>query len=241
MRSGRLAVSHADALDAVRGLFILSPSAFLRLPPSPFRILQSTPRTQEPPCTCRCLSDFLEELGQAGELVRVEAEVDPRLEIAEITARVAAPRARRCCSPRFAGHEIPVLTNLLGSEGAAVPGLGRGRSGEMASAHRPTGRARRARGLARSPAGRHAGDGLGQRAAAASEGGGLPADRPPGQRRGPRARCRCCKPRRTTPAARFAAAAGLYGRARFASTSGRLLRPGAAGARPAGRLLGRPR
>ena len=55
----------------------------------------------------RCLSDFLEELGQAGELVRVEAEVDPLLEIAELTARVAPPTARRCCLPPFAAMTSP--------------------------------------------------------------------------------------------------------------------------------------
>lgn len=64
----------------------------------------------------RCLSDFLEELGQAGELVRVEAEVDPRLEIAEITARVCRRDGPALLFPAVRGHEIPVLTNVLANE-----------------------------------------------------------------------------------------------------------------------------
>ena len=38
----------------------------------------------------KALADFLEELAEAGQLERVAAEVDPELEIAEITRRVAA-------------------------------------------------------------------------------------------------------------------------------------------------------
>ncbi|MCD4726657.1 MAG: UbiD family decarboxylase [Pirellulales bacterium] len=35
----------------------------------------------------RSLTDILEELGHAGEISREEEEVDPALEVAEITAR----------------------------------------------------------------------------------------------------------------------------------------------------------
>ena len=45
-----------------------------RLPPLEYSNRRPNPRA---PMHGRCLSDFLEELGQAGELVRVEAEVDP--------------------------------------------------------------------------------------------------------------------------------------------------------------------
>ena len=72
----------------------------------------------------RCLSEFLEELGRAGELARVEAEVDPRLEIAEITARVRRADGPALLFPAVRGHEIPVLTNLLGSEVRLCRALG---------------------------------------------------------------------------------------------------------------------
>jgi 4-hydroxy-3-polyprenylbenzoate decarboxylase len=64
----------------------------------------------------RNLPDFLERLGQAGELVRIDAEIDPRGELAEIATRVI-----RCGGPAllFAavrGADMPVLANLLGTE-----------------------------------------------------------------------------------------------------------------------------
>ncbi|MFN0051505.1 MAG: UbiD family decarboxylase [Planctomycetales bacterium] len=63
------------------------------------------------------LSDFLNDLTDAGELVRIAAEVEPVLEISEITDRV-------CKSPgggpalffeRVRGSTMPVAINLLGS------------------------------------------------------------------------------------------------------------------------------
>jgi 4-hydroxy-3-polyprenylbenzoate decarboxylase len=70
------------------------------------------------------LADFLEELAAQGELARVSAEVDPALEIAEITRRVA-----RACGPallfdRVRGQSTAVVTNLLGTEGRACRALG---------------------------------------------------------------------------------------------------------------------
>jgi len=64
------------------------------------------------------LSDFLNELQDDGELVRISTEVDPILEITEITDRV-------CKSPyggpalffeNVRGSTLPVVSNLLGSE-----------------------------------------------------------------------------------------------------------------------------
>ncbi|MGO8690620.1 MAG: UbiD family decarboxylase [Thermoguttaceae bacterium] len=79
----------------------------------------------------RCLSDFLEELGQAGELVRVEAEVDPRLEIAEITARVCRRDGPALLFPAVRGHEIPVLTNVLANEARLCRALAVASLGEL--------------------------------------------------------------------------------------------------------------
>ena len=69
----------------------------------------------------------MEELGLAGELVRVEAEVDPALEVAEITRRVARSRGPALLFGAVRGHPLPVLTNLLGAEERICRALG-GRS-----------------------------------------------------------------------------------------------------------------
>ena len=108
----------------------------------------------------RCLSDFLEELGQAGELARVEAEVDPCLEIAEITARVAGADGPALLFPAVRGHEIPVLTNVLGSEDRCA-GPWAWPTWPSRPPHRPADRAGRARGLAGSSAGVAPGTALG--------------------------------------------------------------------------------
>ena len=71
-----------------------------------------------------CLADFLEQLGQAGELVRVEAEVDPVLEAAEITDRISHARGPALLFGAVRGHEFPLLTNLLGTEGRICLALG---------------------------------------------------------------------------------------------------------------------
>ena len=72
----------------------------------------------------RTLADFLEELGRAGELAPVDAEVDPCLEVAEITRRVARHAGRRCLFRSVKGHDIPLLTNLLGTESRICRALG---------------------------------------------------------------------------------------------------------------------
>lgn len=72
----------------------------------------------------RCLADFLEELGEAGELVRVEAEVEAVLEAAEITDRTAKAGGPALLFAAVRGHEIPLLTNLLGTEARICRALG---------------------------------------------------------------------------------------------------------------------
>ena len=62
------------------------------------------------------LADFLEELDDVGELARVSVEVDPELEIAEITRRVAAEGGPALLFERVAGRSLAVVTNLLGTE-----------------------------------------------------------------------------------------------------------------------------
>ena len=70
------------------------------------------------------VSDFLEELLTAGELLRVRAAVDADLEIAEITARCAAAGGPALLFERVQGHDLAVVTNLLGTEARACRVLG---------------------------------------------------------------------------------------------------------------------
>lgn len=72
----------------------------------------------------RSLADFLEELGQTGELIRVEAEVDPRLEVAEITRRAgqADGPALLFATPR--GYDVPLVTHLFGTQARIERALG---------------------------------------------------------------------------------------------------------------------
>jgi 4-hydroxy-3-polyprenylbenzoate decarboxylase len=74
----------------------------------------------------RALADFLEELGQAGELARVEAQVDPLLEVAELSARVAQAEGPALLFANLKGHDLPLLTNLLATEGRICRALGVG-------------------------------------------------------------------------------------------------------------------
>jgi 4-hydroxy-3-polyprenylbenzoate decarboxylase len=70
------------------------------------------------------LAEFLEDLDSAGQLRRVSAEVDPQLEIAAITDRVAKAGGPALFFERVRGHRPPVVTNLLGSEARVLRALG---------------------------------------------------------------------------------------------------------------------
>jgi UbiD family decarboxylase len=62
------------------------------------------------------LHAFVSELRRRGELVVVEAEVDPRLELAEIHRRVIAAGGPALLFQRVKGKSFPVVTNLFGSK-----------------------------------------------------------------------------------------------------------------------------
>ena len=81
-----------------------------------------TPPSQKPagpPATRsdapRDLRAYLERLRGEGELVRIAAEVDPDLEIAEIHRRVIAAGGPALLFERVRGSSFPVVTNLFGS------------------------------------------------------------------------------------------------------------------------------
>ena len=64
----------------------------------------------------RDLRQFIERLEKEGELKRISIEVDPELEITEITDRVTKAGGPALLFERPRGSRIPLLINLLGSE-----------------------------------------------------------------------------------------------------------------------------
>lgn len=63
----------------------------------------------------RDLREFLARLSAAGELVEIEAEVSPDLELAEVHRRVIAAGGPALLFRRVAGCDFPLVTNLFGS------------------------------------------------------------------------------------------------------------------------------
>jgi 4-hydroxy-3-polyprenylbenzoate decarboxylase len=72
----------------------------------------------------RNLADFLEDLGRAGDLAPVDAEVDPCLEVAEVTRRIARQNGPALLFRNVKGHDIPLVTNLFGTESRILRALG---------------------------------------------------------------------------------------------------------------------
>jgi len=61
------------------------------------------------------LQDFLKHLDKNGELKRIDAELDPYLEIAEVTDRVSKKFGPALLFQQVKGSRFPVLTNMYGS------------------------------------------------------------------------------------------------------------------------------
>lgn len=61
------------------------------------------------------LQDFLKHLEREGELKRIGAELDPMLEIAEVTDRVSKKFGPALLFEKAKGARFPVLTNMYGS------------------------------------------------------------------------------------------------------------------------------
>ncbi|GAC1509012.1 MAG: hypothetical protein NVS1B14_13050 [Vulcanimicrobiaceae bacterium] len=70
------------------------------------------------------LGDFVRALRDAGELATIEAPVDPRLEIAEITDRVVKAGGPALLFTSVRGSRFPVLTNQFGTERCAALAFG---------------------------------------------------------------------------------------------------------------------
>jgi len=72
----------------------------------------------------RDLRDFVSQLEALGELVRVPAEVSPRLEMTEVCDRVLKAGGPAILFERPAGCGIPVLANLFGTPRRVALGMG---------------------------------------------------------------------------------------------------------------------
>ena len=64
----------------------------------------------------RDLREFIAKLEKEGELRRIATEVDPVLEITEITDRVTRAGGPALLFEKPKGSRIPLLINMLGSE-----------------------------------------------------------------------------------------------------------------------------
>ncbi|HUX62363.1 4-hydroxy-3-polyprenylbenzoate decarboxylase [Sulfuricella sp.] len=70
------------------------------------------------------LRDFISQLEKQGELKRIVAEVDPRLEMTEICDRVLKAGGPAILFENPKGHGIPVLANLFGTPRRVAMGMG---------------------------------------------------------------------------------------------------------------------
>jgi 4-hydroxy-3-polyprenylbenzoate decarboxylase len=84
----------------------------------------------------RDLRDFIAQLETLGELRRVEAAIDPHLEMTEVCSRVLNQGGPALLFEKPTGHRIPVLGNLFGTPRRVALGMGE----EDVSALRDVGR-----------------------------------------------------------------------------------------------------
>lgn len=70
------------------------------------------------------LADFVAALERGGQLQRIESEVDPHLEISEITDRVVKRGGPALLFTNVRGSQFPVLTNQFGSRRRMAMALG---------------------------------------------------------------------------------------------------------------------
>src|SRR5688572_32611010 len=77
---------------------------------------------------------FIDALEKAGELVRIKAYVDPRLEIAEITDRISkSGNGGKALLFENTSYAFPVLMNAYGSEKRMCMALGVNRLDDISS------------------------------------------------------------------------------------------------------------
>ncbi len=72
----------------------------------------------------RDLRDFIDQLEKQGELKRITAEVDPNLEMTEISDRTLRREGPALLFENPKGYDIPVLANLFGTPRRVAMGMG---------------------------------------------------------------------------------------------------------------------
>lgn len=70
------------------------------------------------------LRDFIAQLEKQGELKRITTEIDPYLEMTEISDRVLKQKGPALLFENVKGHNIPVLANLFGTPKRVAMGMG---------------------------------------------------------------------------------------------------------------------
>ncbi|MBT8143067.1 MAG: UbiD family decarboxylase, partial [Gammaproteobacteria bacterium] len=71
------------------------------------------------------LRDFIGQLEARGELRRIDAAIDPNLEMTEVSDRVLRRGGPALLFTNPTGHDTPVLTNLFGTPQRVALGMGR--------------------------------------------------------------------------------------------------------------------
>jgi 4-hydroxy-3-polyprenylbenzoate decarboxylase len=79
----------------------------------------------------RDLREFIALLESRAQLKRVQAEVDPHLEMTELCDRVLRRSGPALLFERVKGHDMPVLANLFGTTERVALGMGRSEVGEL--------------------------------------------------------------------------------------------------------------
>jgi 4-hydroxy-3-polyprenylbenzoate decarboxylase len=79
----------------------------------------------------RDLREFLAQLEARGELKRLQAEIDPRLEMTELCDRVLKRGGPALLFERVKGHSMPVLGNLFGTPQRVAAGMGKSDVAEL--------------------------------------------------------------------------------------------------------------
>jgi 4-hydroxy-3-polyprenylbenzoate decarboxylase len=79
----------------------------------------------------RDLREFIRALEQAGELKRIDQEVDPRLDVTEICDRTLRAGGPALLFTKPLGSRVPLLANLFGTEKRVALGMGRSSTAEL--------------------------------------------------------------------------------------------------------------
>ncbi len=70
------------------------------------------------------LRDFIDLLEKKGELKRITQEIDPYLEMTEISDRTLRAKGPALLFENPKGYDMPVLTNLFGTPKRVAMGMG---------------------------------------------------------------------------------------------------------------------